>query len=67
LENLGKEKYCRKIETGKVYEQYVQVIDESGEKWKFRLIRVCLKKATRDGDKEIFIITNLSKRLANTK
>ncbi len=67
LENLGKEKYCGEIETGKVYEQYVQVIDESGKKWKFRLIRVCLKKATRDGDKEILIITNLPKRVANTK
>jgi hypothetical protein len=66
-ESLGKEKYSGKIETGKVYEQYVQVVDESGKEWKFRLIRVCLKKATRDGDKEIFIITNLSKSIANAK
>jgi IS4 transposase len=66
-ESLGKEKYCGKIETGEVYEQYVQVVDESGNIWKFRLIRVRLKKATRDGDKEVFIITNLSKKVAHAK
>ena len=43
-ESLGKEKYYGKVETGTVYEQYIQVADELGKKWKFRLIRVCLKK-----------------------
>ncbi len=66
-ESMGKEKYSGKIETGKVYEQPILVIDESGKKWKFRLIRVCLKKPTRDGHKEIFIITNLSKSAAHAK
>jgi len=65
--SLGKEKYCGKTETGKVYEQPILVVDESGKEWKFRLIRVCLKKSTRDGDKEIFIITNLSKSEAHAK
>ena len=66
-ESLGKEKYYGKVETGTVYEQYIQVVDELGKKWKFRLIRVCLKKTTRDGDKEIRIITSLPKNVANTK
>ena len=66
-ESLGKEKYYGKVETGTVYEQYIQVADELGKKWKFRLIRVCLKKTTRDGDKEIRIITSLPKNVANTK
>ena len=66
-ESLGKEKYCGKTETGKVYEQPILVVDESGKEWKFRVIRVCLKKSTRDGDKEIFIITNLSKSAAHAK
>jgi hypothetical protein len=66
-ESMGKEKYSGKIETGKVYEQPIFVIDESGKKWKFRLIRVCLKKPTRDGHKEIFIIANLSKSAAHAK
>ncbi len=66
-ESLGKEKYVGNIKTGKVYEQPVLVVDESGQNWKFRLIRVCLKKSTRDGDKEIFIVTNLSKSAAHAK
>ena len=64
---LGKERYVGKIETGKVYEQPIVVIDNYGKEHRFRRIRVVLKKATRDGDKEIFIITNLSKRAAGAK
>jgi len=66
-QSAGEEKFVGNIETGKVYEQPIIVIDESGKKWKFRLIRVSLKEPTRDGDKEIFIITNLSKTAANGK
>lgn len=66
-ESVGKEKYVGKTETGKVYEQPILVVDESGKKWKFRLIRVCLNKSTRDGDKDIFIVTNLSKSAAHAK
>jgi len=66
-ESIGDEKHMGKIETGQVYEQPILVEDESGRKWKFRLIRICLKRPTRDGDKEIFIITNLSKRAAHAK
>ncbi len=65
--SLGKEKYLGETETGKVYEQPILVVDESGKEWKVRLIRVCLNKATRDGDKEIFIVSNLSKSAAHAK
>ncbi len=64
---LGKEKTAGKIETGKVFEQPIMVIDHSGEQHRFRRIRVLLKKETRDGDKEIFIITDLPKRAAGAK
>ncbi len=64
---LGKEKIIGKIETGKVFEQPIMVIDHTGKPYRFRRIRVLLKKETRDGDKEIFIISNLSKRAANAK
>lgn len=64
---LGKEKYIGKVETGKVYEQPIMIIDETGKTHKFRRIRVCLKKETRDGDKNMFIITNLSKSAASAK
>ena len=66
-EPLGKEKYIGKIETGKVYEQPILVRDHSGQEYTFRRIRVCLKNKTRDGDTDIFIISNLSKRAARAK
>jgi IS4 transposase len=64
---LGKERAVGKIETGKVFEQPIMVIDNSGNPHQFRRIRVLLEKATRDGDKEIFIITNLPKKAAGAK
>lgn len=64
---LGKEKYIGKIETGTVYEQPVSVRDKSGREYTFRRIRVKLKQHTRDGDMEIFIISNLSKSTADAK
>ena len=64
---VGKEKYIGKIDTGKVYEQRISVVDESGEKRIFRRIRVSLKTQTRDGDKQIAIITNLAKKAASAR
>lgn len=64
---LGKEKTIGNIETGKVFEQAVMVMGHNGKEHRFRRIRVLLKKKTRDGDKEIFIITNLSKSAAGAK
>jgi IS4 transposase len=64
---LGKERAVGKIETGKVFEQPIMVIDNRGKAHQFRRIRVLLEKATRDGDKEIFIITNLPKKAAGAK
>ena len=64
---LGKEKTIGKTETGKVFEQPVSVIDNNGKQRRFRRIRELLKKETRDDDKEIFIISNLSKRAVGSK
>jgi IS4 transposase len=64
---IGKEKYIGKIETGRVYEQPILVRDDSGQQHTFRRIRVRLNKQTRDGDTEIFIISNLSKGAAGAK
>jgi hypothetical protein len=66
-EPLGKEKYIGKVETGKVYEQPILVRNHCGEEFTFRRIRVELKNKTRDGDTNIFIISNLSKRSASAK
>ena len=67
LQLLGKEKYIGKIETGKVYEQRISVVDYAGQEHIFRRTRVSLKKETRDGDRDIFIISNLSKSTASAK
>ena len=67
FELLGKEKYIGKTDTGKVYEQRISVIDELGGEHIYRRIRVRLKKKTRDGDTDIFIITNLSRSKASAK
>lgn len=67
FQQIGREKYIGKSETGTIYEQPILVRDDAGEQHTFRRIRVNLKDETRDGDAQIFIITNLSKRAANAK
>jgi len=64
---LGKQKYIGKVETGKVYEQLISVVDKSGQEHILRRIRVALRKKTRNGDTNIYIISNLSKSVANAK
>ncbi len=56
-----------RVETGKVAEQRVQVIDEAGEAHEFRRIRVKLDQPTRDGDRVIYILTNLPRKVASAK
>ena len=63
----GEEKYIGTIDGTKVFEQPIAVVDDTGKECKFRLIRVILKRPTRDGDKEIFLITNASKSKVNAK
>ena len=59
---VGKERFVGRTETGTVYEQYVTVTGTGDSKpSKYRLIRISLKTITRDGEKEILILTNLSK------
>jgi hypothetical protein len=41
------------------------VVDQAGKEHIFRRCRIILKKETRDGDKEIAIITNLPKDAAS--
>jgi IS4 transposase len=56
-----------RIETGHVAEQRVQVRDAQGQAHLFRRIRVKLDQATRDGDRELYILTNLPRRKASAK
>ena len=65
---LSPERFVGSTQTGAVYEQLVEVAG-TGDRSpaKYRLIRVSLKKATRDGEMEVLILTNLSKSAANAK
>ena len=65
--SIGKETFVGRIDGTKVFEQPILVVDESGNELKCRRIRILLKKETRDGDKEICIVTNLPKRRVNAK
>ena len=56
-----------RIETGQVAEQRVQVRDAQGVAHLFRRIRVKLDQATRDGDRVLYILTNLPLRKASAK
>jgi Transposase DDE domain len=56
-----------RIETGRVAEQRVQVWDAHGGAHLFRRIQVKLDQATRDGDRLLYILTNLPLRRASAK
>ena len=64
---LGQMVRVGQTDTGNVFEQRIEVTDESGETKRFRLIKVLLKEPTRDGDMQIYIVTNLGKRKASAK
>jgi hypothetical protein len=56
-----------RIETGHVAEQRVQVRDAQGGMHLFRRIQVKLEQATRDGDRVLYLLTNLPLRKASAK
>jgi len=66
-EAVSPQRYVGQTDTGKLYEQWVRVIDAEGKAHKYRRIRVSLNKATRDGETELFILTNLAKAGASAK
>jgi IS4 transposase len=60
----GSEKRIKRCDTGVVYEQTMEIDDpETGETLIVRRIRVKLDKPTRDGDRDIYILTNLPKKV----
>lgn len=56
-----------KSATGDVFEQRIEIKNENDKVLKLRRIRVCLNEPTRDGETEIFILTNLPARVAKAK
>lgn len=64
---LSSSRYMGLTKTGKVSEQAIQIVDDEGKTRNYRRIGVELKAATRDGETELFILTNLPKSAANAK
>ena len=56
-----------RIETGQVAEQRVQVRDVQGQTHLFRRLQVKLDQATRDGDRVLYLLTNLPLYKASAK
>lgn len=56
-----------RIETGQVAAQRVEVRDAQGRPQLFRRIRVKLDQATRDGDRALYLLTNLPQYKASAK
>ena len=56
----GETRFIGESETGSVYEAEVEICDpKTGKQAHIRRVTVKLKTPTRDGDREIFILTNL--------
>ena len=58
---------CGRTETGSVAQQRVKVVDEHGHAHVFRRVRITLKHATRDGATIVHILTNLPRRVSDTR
>lgn len=56
-----------RVETGQIAEQRVRVMDAEGKAHVFRRLRIKLNEATRDGDRLLYILTNLPSRKVSTK
>ncbi len=55
---LGKRRHIGRIDSGKVYEQAMEICD--GERtFVLRRVTVCLKQPTRDGDTELHLLSNV--------
>lgn len=65
LHELGPLQACGRSETGKVFEQLVEVYLEGGGTLILRRITVRLKSPARDGDTELHILTTLPRAVAD--
>lgn len=67
-ELTGKRRPCGRIETGEVFEQTVRLTNpDTGEILFARRVSVVLDTLTRDGDRELHILTNLPAKDADAK
>ena len=61
-EFAGRRRRRGRIETGEVFEQTIRARNDAGEILILRRITVVLDKPTRDGDREIHLLTNLPRQ-----
>jgi hypothetical protein len=66
---LGREVRIGAVARGTVYEQRVEIAGfyRGSKPRQYRRIRIHLKKKTRDGDRDIFLLSDLSKSAASAK
>ena len=55
------------VDGGMVYEQPIVIMDEQGNELRLRRIRIRLDEPTRDGERDVFVLTNLPKRVNGRK
>jgi len=56
---IGELRYMGRTQTGRVYEQQVEVTGEGGEALRLRRLVIRLDEPTRDGDTEVALLTNV--------
>ncbi|MGZ3383162.1 MAG: transposase [Isosphaeraceae bacterium] len=66
-EFAGKRRACGRIDTGQVFQQTIRATNDAGEILILRRITVVLDKPTRDGDKEIHLLTDVPAKGARAR
>jgi hypothetical protein len=66
-QRLGRRRRCGRVETGQVFEQTIVIKGPDGRTLRARRVTVRLHQPTRDGDREIHVLTNLPKRVTAAK
>ena len=64
---IGSRTYKGAIDTGKVYEQRIDLVNAQGDTMPLRRITVALHEPTRDGDTEIPLLSNVPRQHASAQ
>jgi hypothetical protein len=64
---VGARQYKGAIDTGKVYEQKISLVNAQGDTVLLRRMTVALHEPTRDGDTEIHVVSNVPMRQASAQ
>jgi len=59
---IGRRRRVQETQSGVVYEQPIQLTNQDGETFSMRRITVALNTPTRDGDSEIYLLSNLPQK-----